>query len=197
MKNFNFTVTERNVMGRSSPLIALALIIAATLMIGNQTFADETRFRVLFENVPGAEEIKTGNIQAGIKMLEDRLSQVEQEKSGDVWSTLCAAYVSTISLKQAKRACNKAVKIDPSYLALNNRGVFHLAIGDFTKAREDFDRARPLNEEASLDRIKTENARLVAARNFDLLKKKMAEHTPPVVRASGVIRTAAIEDIID
>ena len=195
MKNSNFTVLKSYVKTRSSPLIAPALVIAAILMIGNQSFADESRFRVLAEDVPGAEEIKAGNIQAGIKMLEDQLNQVGQVNSGDIWSTLCAAYISTVSLKQAERACNNAVEIDPTYHALNNRGVFHLSTGNLFKAREDFNRVRPLNVESYLDDLKRTNARLVAASNFDLVNKMLAKQTPAEIKASGVILTAAIEDL--
>ena len=197
MKNSIFTVLESKVMGRSSPRIALALVIAATLMIGNQSFANESRFRVLAEDVPGAEEIKAGNIQAGIKMLEDQLNQVGQENSGDIWSTLCAAYISSVSLKQAERACNKAVEIEPTYHALNNRGVFHLSTGNLYKAREDFNRVRPLNVEAYLDVLKRTNARLVAASNFDLVNKMLAKQAPAEVKASGILSAAAIEDLND
>ena len=49
------------------------LITAAALMLCSPSFADVFPFRVAFENVPGIEEIEAGNIQAGIKVLEDQL----------------------------------------------------------------------------------------------------------------------------
>jgi len=206
MKNSNFTVLERNVMRRSSSLIAPALVIAAALMIGNQSFADEPLFRVVVENVPGADEIEAGNIQAGIKMLEDQLNQVEQANSddiwstlysGDIWSTLCAAYIADGSLNQAERACTKAVEIDPTYQALNNRGVFRVSKGDLFRAREDFERVRAPHVESYLDKLKTSDVRLVAADNFDLVNRMLAKHTPAEVKASDVKSTAAIEDLND
>ncbi len=197
MKNSNFTVLERNVMRRSSPLIAPALVIAAALMIGNQSFADESRYRVILENVPGADEIEAGNILAGIKILEDQLNQVEPGNSGDIWSTLCAAYIINVSLNQAERTCNKAVEIDPTRHALNNRGVFRVYTGDLIRAREDFERVRPLDVEAYLDKLKTTNVRLLAAGNFDLVNQLLSKDTPAEVKASHVVSTAAIEDLND
>ncbi len=197
MKNSNFTVLKRNVMRRSSPLIAPALVIAAALMIGNQSFADESRYRVVLENVPGADEIEAGNILAGIKILEDQLNQVEQGNSGDIWSTLCAAYVTNGSLNQAERACTKAVEIDPTYHALNNRGVFRVSKGDLFRAREDFERVRAPHVEAYLDKLKTSNVRLVAASNFDLVKQLLAKRSPAEFNTPEVMSTAAIEDLND
>ena len=166
-------------------------------MIGNQSFADEFHFRVVFENVPGAEEIEAGNIQAGIKMLEDQLTQVEQGNSGDIWATLCAAYIVNVSLDQAERACSKAVEIDPTYPAFNNRGVFRVFKGDLSGAREDFERVRPRQLEAYLEELKTKDVRLMAVDNFRLINELSAKHSPAEINASVVMGTAAIEDLND
>jgi hypothetical protein len=173
-------------------------------MIGNQSFADESGYRVMLGNVPGADEIEAGNILAGIEILEHQLNQVKQENSGDIWSTLCAAYIINVSpyianfsLVQAERACTKAVEIDPTYHALNNRGVFRVYKGDLISAREDFERVRPLNVEAYPDNLKTTNVRLVAAGNFDLVNQLLAKRTHSQVKGSGVVSTAAIEDLND
>ncbi len=193
----NFTVLGWNVLRRSSSLITAALVIAVVSVVGNPSFADESRYRVLLENVPGADEVEAGNIQAGIKILEDQLNQVEQGSNGDIWSTLCAAYIANLSLKKAEHACTKAVDIDPTYHALNNRGVFRVYTGDLSGAREDFERVRPLDVEAYLDNLKTTNIRLVAANNFDLVSQRLAKHTAAEVNASNVISTAVIEDLND
>ena len=173
MKNCNFTAPIRNLTKRSSFLIAPALVIAAALMIGNQGFTDESRYRVVLENVPGADEIEAGNIQAGITMLKAQLNQIEQVNSGDIWTTLCAAYIINISLDQAERACTKAVEIAPTNHALNNRGVFRVYKGDLSGARKDFERVRPPDVEAYLDKLKTTNVRLVAAGNLELVNQRL------------------------
>ena len=194
MKNATFTVLEKDVMGRCSSLIAPVLIIAATLMTGNESYADGYPFRVVYANVPGANEIESGNFQAGIKLLEDQLNQVEQGNSGDIWATLCAAYIVNASLDQADRACTKAVEMDPTYCALNNRGVFRAFTGDLSGAREDFERARPPQLEAYLKELTTKDVRVIAADNFRLINELSAERQAAKIDASVAVNTAEIED---
>jgi hypothetical protein len=196
MKSSNITSLKRNVMRRSSSLIAPVLLIAAGLMIGNESIAGEPGYRVVLGSVPGADEIEAGNIRAAIKILEDQLDQVEPENSGAIWATLCAAYIADISLYKAERACTKAVEIEPTNHALNNRGVFRVYDGNLMGAREDFDRVRTLNVKAYPDKLKTTNVRLVAAGNFDLVKQLLAKRTDQQGKSSGVVSTAAIEDLM-
>ncbi len=177
--------------------IAPTLVIAAALLLGNPSFAEVIPFRVMFENLPGIEEIEAGNIQAGIKVLEDQLKQVEQGNSGDTLATLCAAYIVNVSLDKAESACNKAVEVDPSKTAYNNRGVFRAFTGDFSGAREDFERVRPHQLEAYMDELRTKDVGLVAADNFRLIDQLLAEHTATEINASVALRTAAIEDLKD
>jgi len=51
------------------------------------------------------------------------------------------------SANQSERACTKAVEVDPTNHALNNRGVFRLSKGDLFGARKDFDRCSGKNLE--------------------------------------------------
>jgi len=180
-------------MRRSSALIAPSLIFAVVFLIGSQSFADESRYRLLLERVPGTDQIVAGNTLAGIKILEDQVNQAEQANSGDIWSTLCAAYIINISLNQAELACTKAIQIDPSYYALNNRGVLRVYNGDLVGAREDFELIRSLHVEAYLNKTKTTNVRLIAANNSVLVNQLLAKRTSADVKTSG----ASIEDIID
>ncbi len=176
---------------------APALIIAAALMLGNPSFADVFPFRIAFENVPGVEEIEAGNMQAGIKVLEDQLEQIEPASSGDILATLCAAYIVNVSLYKAERVCNKAVEIDPTETAYNNRGVIRAFNGDFSGAREDFDRARPRQLDAYLEELKTKDVRLMAHDNYHLIEELSAKHTPAEVTTSVALSTAAIEYLSD
>ena len=176
---------------------AATLAIGAALMLGNPSFADVFPFRVVFEDVPGVEEIQAGNIQAGIDVLEDQLKHVEQESSGDIWVTLCAAYIINSSLDQAERACTRAVDIAPIHAAYNNRGVLRIYKGDLSGARKDFERVRPLNMEAYMDELKKTDARLVAVGNFDLIKQMLAKHTAAEVTVSLLLNAAAVEDMND
>ena len=194
MKNFNFTVVEKNVVRRNSPLIAPALIIAAAFMVGNQSFADGFPFRAVYADVPGANEVEAGKFQAGIKILEDQLNQVEQGNSGDIWATLCAAYIVSGSLDQAERPCNKAVELDPTYCALNNQGVFRVFKGDLSGAREDFERVRPRQLEAYLEELMKKNVRVVAADNLRLVNELSAKRRVARSDASVAVNTAEIEE---
>ena len=176
---------------------APALISAAVLMLGNPSFADVIPFRIAFENVPGVEEIEAGNIQAGIKVLEDQLEQIEPASSGDILATLCAAYIVNVSLDKAERACNKAVETNPSETAYNNRGVIRAFNGDFSGAREDFDLARPRQLEAYLEELRTKDVRLMAHENYHLIDELLAKRTSAEDIASFALSTAAIEDLSD
>ena len=195
MKNSNFTVLEKNVMRRSSPLIAPALIIAAALVLGNPSFAETFDFQLALVDLPGVEDFKASNIQAGIDVLEEQLEHVEKESSGRIWATLCAAYIFNDSLDQAEVACTNAIEIEPSYSAYNNRGVLRVRTGDLFGAREDFGRARPLDMEAYMDELKRTSPRLVAASNFDVINQILAKHSSAESNDSVALSTAAIEDL--
>ena len=173
------------------------LIIAAALMLGNPSFADVFPFRVAFENVPGIEEIEAGNIEAGIKVLEDQVEQIEPASSGDILATLCAAYIVNVSLDKAERACNKAVETDPTETAYNNRGVYRAFTGDLSGAREDFERARPRQLDAYMEELRTKVVGLMAVDNFYLIEELSAKHTAAEINASVAMSTAAIEDLND
>ena len=173
-----------------------SLIIAAALMLANPSLAEVFPFRVAFENVPGVEKIDGSNVEAGIKVLEDQLEQIEPASSGDILATLCAAYIVNGSLHKAERACNKAVETNPSETAYNNRGVYRAFTGDLIGAREDFERVRPRDVEAYLDELKTKDVGLMSIDNFYLLEELSAKHTPAEINASLAMTTASVEDII-
>lgn len=191
----NLTVSKKNRFNRYSLRITSVLVVAATLLFSSWSAADGTRYRVLLENEPGADEIEAGQIQAGIRMLESELQKADLASSGRIWTNLCAAHIISRSLIEAERTCNKAVEIDPTDYALNNRGVFRVYTGDLSGAREDFQRVRPSNVKAYLERITATNIRLVAASNFDLVSQLIAKRNPAEVRSRRVVSTAQIEDL--
>lgn len=173
------------------------LTVAAALTFGNVSWSDEFPFRTAFERLPGVEEIEAGNIQAGIKILEDQLTQVEAENRGDVLATLCAAYIIDVSLDKAERACNEAVETYGTHTAYNNRGVYRVFTGNWSGAGEDFDRARPEHLEAYLEEMKKKDVRLMAIDNFDRINVLAAKHSPDDMDDSVEMTTAAIEDLND
>jgi len=194
MGNCGLIDCARKALRQSASLILPALSLAAALLIGNQSFADGSYFRVVYAEVPGVEELEAGNVEVGIKMLRGQLKQEETGNDSDIWATLCAAHIVTLSLDRAERACNKAVETGPTYAALNNRGVFRAYRGDFPGAREDFDRARPLELEAYLEELTTKDVRVVADNNFHLISRVLARSDPGETGTAIARSTAEIEE---
>ena len=176
---------------------APTLIVAAAMLLGNPSFADTSSFRVAFERVPGSEEIEAGNMQAGIKVLEDQLAQIELESSGDILATLCGAYIVDRSLDKAGRVCDKAIEIDPTKTAYNNRGVLRALTGNMSGAREDFERVRPPQLDAYLEELRTTDVPLVADDNFYLADKLLSKRSSAELGHSFAPSAAAIEDLND
>lgn len=194
MRSCGRTECDRKVLRRSSSLILPVLSMAASLLVGSQSYADGSYFRVVYAEVPGVEELEAGNVEVGIKMLRGQLKQEETDNDSDVWATLCAAHIVALSLDRAEGACNKAVETGPTYAALNNRGVFRAYRGDFPGAREDFDRARPLELEAYLVELTTKDVRVVADNNFRLISQVLARSDPGETGTAIARSTAEIED---
>ena len=176
---------------------AWCLTIAATLMTGNLSWSDEFSYRTAFENIAGVEELEAGDIQAGIKILEDQLDQSEKEIRGDILSTLCAAYVIDMSLVKAGHACNEAVENYGTEMGYNNRGVYRVFTGDWIGAREDFDRARPQQLEAYLEELKTMDVRLMAIDNYERINLLSAKFRPADIVDSHEMTPASIEKLTD
>ena len=172
---------------------ATCVVLVTVLALCSAAHADEARYRVLLGRVPGADEVEAGKIRAGIRMLEDQLRDGDPARQGEVWSTLCAAFIIDRSLVEAERACNKAVAIDPSFYALNNRGVLRVYKGDLAGARADFERVRPSDVEAYLEQLKAADIRLVAASNFELVNELLAQHRPEKRKNWRDVSTADIE----
>lgn len=186
MRNCDLAVPGVNVLR--------TLILVTALLVSNQSFAGGNNFRVVYADVPGVEELEAGNVEAGIKILREQLDQAEKGSESDIWATLCAAHIITLSLDRAKRPCNKAVETGPSYAALNNRGVFRAYRGDFPGVREDFDRARPLQLEAYLEEMATKDVRVVADNNFHLISRVLARSDPGEAGTAIARSPAEIED---
>jgi len=178
---------------RSALLLTWAL--GAVLMPDNQGIADILHFRVAFENVPGAQEIEAGNLKAGIRVLENRLNDIGQDNRGALLATLCAAYIIDDAMHKAEHVCNKAVEINATASAYNNRGVYRAATGDYFGARMDFARVRPRRLGIYLENLKKSNPPLIAADNFHLIDALMIKHASAARDPVFAINTATIEDL--
>ena len=189
MRNRNFTARGP---GRHEALwIPATIVFVVAILISGPGFAEGSNFRVVYANVTGVEELEAGNVERGIRILEAQLQQANAVNSSDIWATLCAAYIISLSLPEASEACDKAVETGPSFAALNNRGVLRAYKRNLDGAREDFDRARPLQVEAYIQNLMLRDVRLVAADNYRLISDVLARRD---AASAPIARTAEIED---
>ena len=167
----------------------------AILAVANPSLADSFPFRVAFEDVPGTEEIESGDILPGIEILENQREQVAAESKGHLLATLCGAYIMTLDLDKAASTCDEAVQDLPGETAYNNRGVLRAFTGNFTGATEDFNRARPHRMDEYIEYLKTKDVGLIADGNHSLLQELSARHTPADVNTSVAMSTAVARDV--
>ncbi|QIR13386.1 hypothetical protein [Shewanella aestuarii] len=128
--------------------LASALVLLTTSTVALADVADNTAYKmVLIEDVPGVNELQSGNIIEG---LNETLSASKLEV--DSFSrniNLCVGYTKLSEIEKAEQACTAAVKsarIDSTMgemraYAYNNRGVAKLMAKDNLGALEDFRRA--------------------------------------------------------
>ena len=146
----------------SSWLISVTFV---AFFVTTEARAETFAFRVAFEDVPGVEDVVSGNLQDGIVRLETELDN-DSSDTGFVLATLCGAYIMDMALDHASRTCDAAVKHQPGRTAFNNRGVLRALLGDFEGAREDFEKARPAELSAYLEDLRRRDVGLVANDNF-------------------------------
>lgn len=189
MGNCDLAVPGVTVFRRSA-----SLIVAVAFLAGSQSFAGGNNFRVVYADVPGVEQLEAGNVERGIEILEEQLKKQQKGDSSDIWATLCATYIVELSLDQAERACTIAVETGPTFAALNNRGVLRAYRGDFDGARDDFDRARPLQLEAYLQELMSRDVRVVAADNYRLINIVLTRRNSESSGTAVARSSAEIED---
>ena len=177
---------------------AKRLLAGATAWLLVQPVAAERiHFRVAFEHVPGLEEIEAGNLDAGIRILEEQLDSDAPDNDGDVLATLCAAHIVNGTLSEAERVCDKAIKVKPGNTAYNNRGVLRAHTGYLAGAREDFARVRPQELDVYLEQLWTTDVPLLANSNFELVDKMLNESAAPRIRRSFAASGSKIEEITE
>ncbi len=144
------------------------LILLLTLALPSISNAEIYDFKVVYAEVPGTEEIRAGNHDAAIKILESRAKDANNYYVADELSTLCALYVVNGKLAAAHKTCHVAVETDQSHAAYNNRGVLRAHLGDVAGAMEDFERARvlPDNRQRYVEELMKGDARLIASNNY-------------------------------
>ena len=195
MKKSCFATLDNDVILRCVHGVAPVLFILAASFIWNQSRAEDYPLRVVYADVPGTELIEAGQIEAGIELLKAQLESVDEADSGDLWATLCAVYVIRREYGDAKGPCNKAVEIEPTNAALNNRGVYRAFTGDFAGAQADFNRARPEQLEAYIEQLTMRDSRVVAAGNHELIQQFLSKRNEKKADTSVAKSPATIEDL--
>ena len=144
------------------------LIVLLTLVLPSISNAELYDFKVVYAEVSGTKEIRAGNHDAAIEILESRTKDANHYYVADELSTLCALYVVNGKLAAAHKTCHVAVETDQSHAAYNNRGVLRAHLGDVAGAIEDFERARvlPDNRQRYVEELMKGDARLIASSNY-------------------------------
>lgn len=149
-------------------------IAAVIILLAGQANAAETYpFRVAFEPTAATDYLAKGELDEGIRVLEQLLASDGTGKPG-ILATLCGAYVLKRRLEVAVRTCNLAVERQPGETAFNNRGVLRMFRGDFRGAAADFDQARPKNIDVYRRQLESRDVGLVANGNHELLVEMTA-----------------------
>jgi len=173
------------------------LIFLATLVLPAISNAETFKFKVVYANVPGSEEILAGNHEAAIEILESRIQNPEKYSFDDELATLCALYVVKGRLSAASVTCQAAVETDGSYAAYNNRGVFRAHLGDAAGAVQDFERARvpPEGRQRYIKELMGSDTRLVAGNNHDIAKEYTGMKQAPGQSLASRVNGASVEDL--
>ena len=175
----------------------LGTTVLAILLLTGPALADDVYpFRVVFEDTPGTEHLIVGDLDRGIRVLEQVLESGTANE-GFVLATLCGAYILAQDLENADTTCAAAVQRFPGESAYNNRGVLRAFSGDIVGATRDFDRARPTDMANYMEALKKRDVGLVSNGNHDLIRQLAANHSSDDVGYSFAAREGAeIETIV-
>jgi tetratricopeptide (TPR) repeat protein len=176
----------------------LYLILLAIIALPPMSNAESFNFRVVYAEVPGINEVLAGDRAAAIEILESRAKDSGSYYLTDELATLCALYVVSGKFAVAHEACNKAVEIDQSHTAYNNRGVLRAHLGDAVGALEDFERARvlPKHQKRYVQELMNRDPRLIATSNYAVARKLSAKRRfDPSQALANSVRGASVEDL--
>lgn len=179
-------------------LWASALTVVAILTPQSAVLAASFDFRVSYVEVPGSDEIRAGQHDLAIEILERRLREADNPYRADELTTLCALYVVTGRFDEAAETCDAAVETAQSFAAYNNRGVLRAHLKDPSGALADFDRARVPSDDRCryVDELTQSNARLIASRNYDVaIDYLQALEADPSAGSAMAGTSAEIEDL--
>lgn len=173
------------------------LILLLTLALPSISNAEIYDFKVVYAEVPGTEEIRAGNHDAAIKILESRAKDTDDHYVAGELATLCALYVVNGKLAAARETCHVAIETDQSDAAYNNRGVLRAHLGDVAGAIEDFERARvlPDNQQRYVEEVMKGDARLIASSNYAVATEYIESRGHLMQTMASPVTGASVEDL--
>lgn len=178
----NFLDCNKAPPARSSVLCMTAATLLA--VFSSTAVADRYELRLHDANVPGKFELLEGKVDRSIEVLEKALAGARAHSiRAPVLINLCAAYTIKGDFGRAKESCDAA--IDNGWrkqMAYNNRGVMHIAQGDYVAAIDDFQRA-------------ASNRPSILVKRHLMQAKNRVEQLEPESRLAGL--TSSVSDRLD
>jgi Flp pilus assembly protein TadD len=123
---------------------AVIAAIAALIAVSTTALAgDRYELRAHDADVYGKYALLDGNIDVSIERLEKRLAGARAHSfRAPLLINLCAAYTMKRDFVKAEERCDAAIENGwNAKMAYNNRGIMHVARGDYLAAVDDFEAA--------------------------------------------------------
>lgn len=162
---------------------ALLLTAAAALAATGATAAEAFKLQPSEDELYGSRDLARGDYVKSAERFEMalELAGTARMMRGPALNNLCVAYTAQQKLEAAAEYCNAAVDNGRELgLALNNRGVMHIAAGDYAAALRDFEAAVTAD---GTPRVATGNLQLAQQRIAQLEARQdtqVAENEPAV-----------------
>jgi hypothetical protein len=177
------------------PYRSLAILVLLAIPCVNR--AEQLEFRVAMEDLPGIDEVQSGQVDLGISILEARKAAPGSVTWQRTIATLCGVYVLAAEYKKATKACETAIANAPGETAFNNRGVLRVHNGDLDGAFEDFEKARPKDVGEYLQLIRESDPKLIAVSNTKSLEYLRLRLDTAHMREPQKLSSAAVENVLN
>jgi Tfp pilus assembly protein PilF len=147
----------------STAAVAALLAAAGPAMAEDPAFVLTTTERAMY----GTRQVDEGRYEAGAERLEQMLTLAGSSltKRQPALNDLCVSYTMLGDLDAAEKRCDESVTNGrDAGVALNNRGVMHIAAGNYEAAARDFAAA-----------LEAGGVRQAASANLILAQQRVAE----------------------
>ena len=178
-------------------LLLCTLVLSATLVLSPESIAETLEYRVAYVGVSASDQIRAGELQVAIGMLGSQTSQENIEDVADELATLCALYIVTGAIENARTACDSAVRAGKTSAEHNNRGVLLAHLGDTEGALIDFEKVRILDthRQQYITELVAGDSRLMASNNFEIAAEYMARRDAGRTDTAVALTGASVEDL--